>query len=164
MINNNAANIVEPCLEVKFERALIPSYQEGFQQRSPNARIKNKDSEGGYPLQEIRTQLSEDLTAATTDQDIEAVRVRYLGRKGVITLLRKNADFSAMPGDEKKRFGQQFNELKRFAGAPEKYNPRPAAYRYDASGPQQSPRPPAPDFSRPTGTRRNLSISGIYDP
>jgi len=66
-------------------------------------------------LQEIRAQLSEDLTAATTDQDIEAVRVRYLGRKGAITLLRKNADFSAMSGAERKRFGQQFNELKRFA-------------------------------------------------
>ena len=66
-------------------------------------------------MQEIRTQLSEDLTAATTGQDIEAVRVRYLGRKGAITLLRKNADFSAMSADERKRFGQQFNELKRFA-------------------------------------------------
>lgn len=66
-------------------------------------------------MQDIRDRLREELSAANTDQEVEAVRVRYLGRKGAITLLRKNADFSRLSADEKKRFGQQFNDLKRFA-------------------------------------------------
>ena len=63
-------------------------------------------------IQAIQTQLGEELAAATSERELEAVRVRYLGRKGVVTLLRKNADFSRMTADEKKRFGQQFNQLK----------------------------------------------------
>lgn len=66
-------------------------------------------------MQDIRTQLSKDLAAATTDRELEGIRIRYLGRKGTITLLRKDADFSIMSPDEKKHFGRQFNELKNFA-------------------------------------------------
>lgn len=66
-------------------------------------------------MQDIRARFEEEVGAATTDQEVEAVRVRYLGRKGIITLLRKNADFSAMSAEEKKRFGREFNALKRFA-------------------------------------------------
>lgn len=66
-------------------------------------------------MQDIRARFEEEVGTATTDQEVEAVRVRYLGRKGVITLLRKNADFSTMSAEEKKRFGREFNALKRFA-------------------------------------------------
>lgn len=66
-------------------------------------------------MQDIRARFQEEIDAATTDRAVEAVRLRYLGRKGVITLLRKNADFSAMSVEEKKRFGREFNDLKRFA-------------------------------------------------
>ena len=65
-------------------------------------------------IQAIQTQLRDELAAATSEGELEAVRVRYLGRKGVVTLLRKNADFARMSADEKKHFGQQFNQLKRF--------------------------------------------------
>ena len=65
-------------------------------------------------IQAIKTQLSEEIAAATSEPELEEARVRYLGRKGVVTLLRKNADFSSMSADEKKQFGQQFNELKTF--------------------------------------------------
>ena len=58
-------------------------------------------------IQAIKTQLSEELAAATSDPELEEARVRYLGRKGVVTLLRKNADFSSMSANEKKQFGQQ---------------------------------------------------------
>ena len=66
-------------------------------------------------MQDIRARFQEEIDAATTDRAVEAVRVRYLGRKGAITLVRKNADFSAMSVEEKKRFGREFNDLKRFA-------------------------------------------------
>ncbi len=65
-------------------------------------------------IQAIQTQLLEELAAASSERELEAVRVRYLGRKGIVTLLRKNADFSRMTAGEKKRFGQQFNQLKGF--------------------------------------------------
>lgn len=66
-------------------------------------------------MKEIRSQLLTDISTAKSEKDVEAVRVRYLGRNGTITLLRKTADFSSMSPAEKKKFGQQFNELKRFA-------------------------------------------------
>ncbi len=66
-------------------------------------------------MKDIRAQLLTDISATESEEDVEALRVRYLGRKGTITLLRKTADFSSMSAAEKKTFGQQFNELKRFA-------------------------------------------------
>lgn len=45
------------------------------------------------------------LAAATSEGELEAVRMRYLSRK--------NADFSRMSTDGKKHFGQQFNQAQR---------------------------------------------------
>lgn len=91
-------------------------------------------------MQDIRARFQEEIDAATTDRAVEAVRVRYLGRKGAITLLRKNADFSAMSVEEKKRFGQEFNDLKRFveqriADARAQPASRPAAATIDMTLP-----------------------------
>ncbi len=66
-------------------------------------------------MQEILEQLIKDLAGASSDRELEEIRIRYLGRKGEVTLLRKNADFNSMSAEEKKNFGQQFNELKNFA-------------------------------------------------
>ncbi|MGL6227265.1 MAG: phenylalanine--tRNA ligase subunit alpha [Thermoguttaceae bacterium] len=63
----------------------------------------------------IREQLLGDLQTANDSEQIEQVRVKYLGRKGSITLLAKNTDFSQLSADEKKSFGQRLNELKDFA-------------------------------------------------
>ncbi len=77
--------------------------------------LRNLDKESlVQDIQAIKAQLSEELAAASSERELEEVRVRYLGRKGTVTLLRKNADFSSMSADEKKQFGQQFNELKTF--------------------------------------------------
>ncbi|UCD15339.1 MAG: hypothetical protein JSV34_06390, partial [Candidatus Omnitrophota bacterium] len=51
-----------------------------------------------------------DYQAAVTLQDVEALRVKYLGRKSVLAQL-----FSRIPqlqGDEKGRWGRQLNSLK----------------------------------------------------
>ncbi len=64
---------------------------------------------------EIREQFAADLAAATTPDAVEQVRVKYMGRKGVITLLAKNTDFSKFSVDEKKAFGGKLNDLKTFA-------------------------------------------------
>ncbi len=66
-------------------------------------------------MDEIREQLLADLAKAGTPRDVEQVRISYLGRKGVITTLAKNTDFSKLTPDERKQFGSRLNELKRMA-------------------------------------------------
>jgi len=56
-----------------------------------------------------------DLAAATTPEQVEQVRIKYLGRKGLITNLAKDTDFSKLSVEEKKEFGQKLNELKSLA-------------------------------------------------
>ncbi|MDR1478037.1 MAG: phenylalanine--tRNA ligase subunit alpha [Planctomycetaceae bacterium] len=56
-----------------------------------------------------------DLANAATLESIEQVRIKFLGRKGIITNLAKETDFSKFSQEEKKNFGQQLNELKIFA-------------------------------------------------
>ncbi len=66
-------------------------------------------------VQEIREQFLADLAAADSAQAVEEVRIKYLGRKGLITTLAKNTDFSKLGKDEKRDFGKQLNELKTLA-------------------------------------------------
>lgn len=54
----------------------------------------------------------EGLTAAG-DAEVEALRVKYLSKKGEISLLFN--DFRTVPADQKKAIGQALNELKNFA-------------------------------------------------
>ena len=66
-------------------------------------------------MQEIREQFLADLAASDSAQAVEEVRIKYLGRKGSITTLAKNTDFSKLSPDEKRDFGKQLNELKTLA-------------------------------------------------
>ena len=68
-------------------------------------------------MKEIREQFLADLEGARSAQEVEQVRIRYLGRKGRITTLAKGTDFSKMAPDERRRFGGQLNELKKLAEA-----------------------------------------------
>ncbi|MCL2006369.1 MAG: phenylalanine--tRNA ligase subunit alpha [Planctomycetaceae bacterium] len=63
----------------------------------------------------LQQQLLDDLALANTHELVENVRIKYLGRKGLITNLAKETDFSKLSADEKKDFGQKLNELKNFA-------------------------------------------------
>ena len=65
-------------------------------------------------MQEIKEQLTRDLAAAKSAGDVEQVRVNYLGRKGTVTTLAKNVDFSKFSAEQKKDFGIQLNDLKKF--------------------------------------------------
>lgn len=51
--------------------------------------------------------------AASNDAEVEALRVRYLSKKGEISTLFN--DFRTVPADQKKAIGQALNELKNFA-------------------------------------------------
>ena len=63
----------------------------------------------------LQQELLDDLAQANTPELVENVRIKYLGRKGLITNLAKDTDFSKLSADEKKDFGQKLNELKAFA-------------------------------------------------
>ncbi|HID75931.1 MAG TPA: phenylalanine--tRNA ligase subunit alpha, partial [Planctomycetaceae bacterium] len=66
-------------------------------------------------LREIREQFLADLARAKTPQDVEDVRIRYLGRRGRITTLARRTDFSRMSPEGRREFGKQLNELKALA-------------------------------------------------
>ncbi|MHC4407289.1 MAG: hypothetical protein ACYTG0_47370 [Planctomycetota bacterium] len=66
-------------------------------------------------MKDIGEQLLAELARADSAEEVEQVRIRYLGRKGRITTLAKSTDFSQMAPEERRRFGQQLNELKKLA-------------------------------------------------
>ena len=54
----------------------------------------------------------EQLTASTPEE-VEALRIKYLSKKGEVSLLMN--DFRSVPADQKRAIGQAINELKNFA-------------------------------------------------
>ena len=50
---------------------------------------------------------------AATPQDVEALRIKYLSKKGEISALM--ADFRSVPAEQKRELGQKLNELKTLA-------------------------------------------------
>lgn len=62
-------------------------------------------------LTKFRGELEE--AQARTAEEVEALRIKFLGQKGLIKGLF--ADFKAVPNEQKKEFGQRLNELKTFA-------------------------------------------------
>ncbi|MDR3182457.1 MAG: phenylalanine--tRNA ligase subunit alpha [Planctomycetaceae bacterium] len=63
----------------------------------------------------MKEQITADLAEAKTPEQVEQIRIKYLGKKGLVTNFAKNTDFAKLPPDEKKNFGQQLNDLKNFA-------------------------------------------------
>lgn len=66
-------------------------------------------------MQEIAEQLLAELAQAQSVEQVEQIRIRYLGRKGRITLLAKNTDFAGLRPEERRNFGRRLNELKQLA-------------------------------------------------
>jgi phenylalanyl-tRNA synthetase alpha chain len=68
-------------------------------------------SEPAPNVTDLRQQFDAELSAATTEPELRAVRDRYLARKGgYVSDLLKN--LGQVPADERPRLGQQANELK----------------------------------------------------
>ena len=62
-------------------------------------------------LEKIQAMLAEvENLEAHSAEDIEALRIKYLSKKGSITALM--ADFRNVPADQKKEVGIKINELK----------------------------------------------------
>ena len=94
----------------------------------------------------LHQQLLDDLSSASTAEHVENIRIKYLGRKGLITNFAKETDFSKLSAEEKKDFGLKLNELKNFAAD----KLQEAAIR-------------AAQFSAPAAQRQfDLTVPGTY--
>ena len=66
-------------------------------------------------MQELKKHFLSELTAAKTAEALEAVRIKYLGKKGIITNFTKTKDLKALSSEAKQVFYREYNELKTFA-------------------------------------------------
>lgn len=91
--------------------------------------------------------------SVTTGEELESFRLRYLSKKGIISILFD--EFRNIPPEMKKQTGKKLNELKHFAT--EKYNSSAALIRKadDRSTITDYTRPP---FPYPIGSRHPISV------
>jgi len=66
-----------------------------------------------HELEEIRKAFLKELAKAEDSRSLEAVRIKYLGKKGLITGLTKK--IKDLPLEERREFGRLVNQLKAFA-------------------------------------------------
>ncbi len=64
-------------------------------------------------MENIKLQLQGELDNTTSQEELEKIRVSYLGKKGQISLLMQK--LKDVPNEEKKEFGQAVNILKKYA-------------------------------------------------
>ncbi len=61
-------------------------------------------------LEELQKQAERELATAVTEEDLQLLRIKYLGRKGLLTKLLH--DISTVPPQERPLFGKRCNEIK----------------------------------------------------
>ena len=61
-------------------------------------------------LENVHISARQSIDDASSVADLEQIRVRYLGKKGVVTEQLKR--IGGLPGSERKQFGQEINEVK----------------------------------------------------
>ena len=59
---------------------------------------------------EVENLLKKDLKKEYLEKDLNDLKVKYLGKKGLITEL--NSEIKNVPNEEKKNFGMKVNELR----------------------------------------------------
>ncbi len=68
----------------------------------------------GYDFDKLKTELIRETETAENSDDTEKLRVKYLGRKGILADASKSIGSIKNP-DEKRKFGSRFGEFKRFS-------------------------------------------------
>ncbi len=63
-------------------------------------------------LNNIKIEFIEKTKTVKSDQDIENLRIEFIGRNGKLTQTRKNINFKELSVDEKKNVGILFNQIK----------------------------------------------------
>ena len=64
-----------------------------------------------YDPDKIQRELEEELQSASSAEDFEKIRVKYFGKKGLITLGLKS--LKELPLEERKRVGTKLNAIKK---------------------------------------------------
>uniref|UniRef100_A0A7C4TIC8 Phenylalanine--tRNA ligase alpha subunit n=1 Tax=candidate division WOR-3 bacterium TaxID=2052148 RepID=A0A7C4TIC8_UNCW3 len=62
-------------------------------------------------LNKIKSEIEIEISRATDGQKLEELRIKYLGRKGILNMLFK--ELAALPIEDRKRFGNEINLIKR---------------------------------------------------
>ncbi|MBN1295000.1 MAG: phenylalanine--tRNA ligase subunit alpha [Candidatus Latescibacteria bacterium] len=60
----------------------------------------------------LREGFEKEKESCASVEDVEALRLKYLGRKGLLAQLRKNVDFKVLSPEKRGTFGKEFNDLK----------------------------------------------------
>ena len=63
-------------------------------------------------LDALRDEFLKDSESCVSVKDIEELRLKYLGRKGLLAQFRKNVDFKSLSPEMRGSFGKGFNDLK----------------------------------------------------
>lgn len=63
-------------------------------------------------LQSVLESFERDMAGVQSPKDLEALNIKYLGRKGLLAESRKGVDFRTMSEEERAAFGKGFNDLK----------------------------------------------------
>ena len=63
-----------------------------------------------FNFENLNTQIEQDFANISHPEALEALRIKYLGRKGIVAGL--TARISALPVEQKPQFGQQVNQIK----------------------------------------------------
>ncbi|KPK42965.1 MAG: hypothetical protein AMJ78_00505 [Omnitrophica WOR_2 bacterium SM23_29] len=61
-------------------------------------------------LEDLNNQIEQDFATISTLEDLEALRIKYLGRKGILAEL--TAGIADLPSEQRPQFGQQINRIK----------------------------------------------------
>ena len=61
-------------------------------------------------MEETKKQFEQEITLVKNLTDLNELKVKYLGKKGIITEL--NSKIKEIPNEEKKEYGQKINALK----------------------------------------------------
>jgi phenylalanyl-tRNA synthetase alpha chain len=92
--------------------------------------------------------------SVSTLEELEQFRLRFLSKKGQITGLF--SDFKSVPAEEKKKIGQELNQLKNLAQ--QKFDEMKAGLSSQSSEPQDNPDLTLPAEYNPLGGRHPLSV------
>lgn len=76
--------------------------------------IYSKQIDSNTMIEKVQELLKEiEVAQATSKEEVEAFRLKYLSKKGLISQLF--TEFKNVPADQKKQFGQELNKLKNLA-------------------------------------------------
>ena len=64
-----------------------------------------------FNFEDLRSQIEQDFANIPDRQILESLRIKYLGRKGIIAGL--TARIPILPAEQRSQFGQQVNQIKK---------------------------------------------------